>query len=220
MSFIDRFSAYIQDKNNWIMNNSIDDDYMYYDLDPSFLLIHNYKSAYGKTGYVVYALNLINPKPNWVDIYLKYNNTIIKHIDGLYLEDMNYLTPCPNMDSVKKGYWQDESIVFPYFVKNSLEYNLNILYFNELEYIQRTIRKNLFENILVFESIEEKNDFKEYVEFKWNSENAFVYDFLENNLINLDEQTVIAYKEQLLDIAKLQKMLNEFRSCIKPIQQA
>lgn len=117
-------------------------------------------------------------------------------------------SPLPNVISIEEP---NDKVLYRYWVKNTLEYNLH-LFFLEEDYGEAMLsERSLMENVLVFEDENEHQLFNYYIETHWCNKDEYIdrdYRVYIPEVIGYD---LNIFAEQLFNIYILRNMLIEFR---------
>lgn len=117
-------------------------------------------------------------------------------------------SPLPNVISIKEP---NDKILYGYWVKNTLEYNLHLFFLDEENSESMLSEKLLMENVLLFEDENEHQMFNSYVKTHWCNKDKYIdrdYEVYIPKVIGKDLRPFVV---ELFDIHILQNMLIEFR---------
>lgn len=208
---LERMMIYLKSPDLWNCSpNNYCAEKKYYSLSPEFTIESVMDDS--KNGYQYYLFNQTDIRPRWYDINLYYHQTIIASLEGVSLDGGRYFTPSPRTDGVSLTQYHHWDISFKYYIKNSIEYIVHEFYYHP-DGDDETIAHNRFMDcILVFESDNEKEEFKHFVAQNWKNKqeynkNIWMPYFVEINGYNMD-----VIKEEFLNSQILKKMLDQFRN--------
>lgn len=208
----DRLEIYLGEPENWV-NSPQGEMHKYYKYFPEFTIDYR-NDGDDRKGYQYYLFSQMNHSSRWHDIIIKYHQTILTEIEGVTLDSGRYFTPVPELDGISlsdRGSWD---ITLRYYIKNSFLYKLNHFFFkNEFSSEAKYARERFMKVILLFKSIREKEEFKQYVIDnendieKYSSEVHLPYipEKLEGYIDN-------AFDEDYRNALIMQKMLIDFRN--------
>lgn len=212
-TLIEKFEIYLKDTKNWI-NTS---DYimeMYYKFFPEYRLIYDFDES--RHGYEYYHFFQSDSTPSYLKIQLYYHQTLLADFVGLSLDGGRYATPCPETDGITFNANRGWDITFKYMEKDSLIFKLNeFLYCKKYTDDARISRNNFFESILVFNSKEERLNFKRFIKRNWEESRKCYSSEIQSIVPTVPKlgngYTYGAFKQECEDICILQKMLSEYR---------
>jgi len=146
----------------------------------------------------------------WRTIRLKYANTCLLEIPGNALNGDRYFTnsPLSNVISIEEP---NDKILYGYWVKNTLEYNLHLFFLEEENSGDISSERLLMENVLLFEDENEHQMFNSYVKTHWCNKDEYIdrdYEVYIPEVIGYDLSPFVV---ELFNIHILQNMLIEFR---------
>ncbi len=175
---------------------TIDDDHE--DLSPEF-----------------YCYAMTNEKAVFQSISVNYFGTKLYGTQAVVLDGGRYSTPVPEWGFLHfDKYKIDSHYALKYFTKNDPSFKLNEFLYDDKNGEERDARRRLFEVVLLFEDVNEKEKFMEYVQLNPNDFTkkfkAFEgeYSWIETHNQRKDEQIVSRLK-----VGKaLNQMLAEYRS--------
>ena len=156
---IERFSSYLSDRDNWI---EMPNEYIkYYKTNPEYVIEIEDDD---RDGYEYYMFNQTDPRPHWSTIRLKYYNTVLIEYSGLSLDGGRYFSIAPQKSFI--SYNLNDFVCIHHLIKNSLEYRIHEFFYksSDNEYSDEFFaHQNFIDSILVFETNEQLENFKEYV---------------------------------------------------------
>lgn len=209
----EKFEIYLKDSKNW-MNISDNTMEMYYKIFPEYRLIYDFDES--RHGYEYYHFFQSDSTPSYLKIQLYYHQTLLADFVGLSLDGGRYDTPCPETDGIAFNAIRGWDVMFKYMEKDSLIFKLNeFLYCKEYTDDARISRNNFFESILVFNSKEERLNFKRFVKRNWKECRKHYSSEIQSIVPTVPKlgngYTDGAFKQECEDICILQKMLSEYR---------
>lgn len=161
--------------------------------------------------YQYYLFNQTDITPHWRKISMYYHQTLISTLEGICLDGGRYFTPTPLTDGISLGEFRHWDIVFKYFVKDTLPYVVHQFYY-EPDGDDETISHDKFQEcILIFESENEKEEFKNYVLINWGYKEQFKKDIWLPHFPKIKGYIMKEFEKQYRDVQILKKMFDEFK---------
>lgn len=198
---IERFQLYLKDYKNW--ESADGEQSWYYKIFPEFRLETERDDS--RDGYEYYCFSQIDPRPIWYNLHLKCSGTILQDFSAIALDGARFFTASPQMKVLNLG--RDE--VLFYFVKGTLEYDLNNFFLHNSVSIDQFSVHRWYECIPVFVSEEEKNDFFYYLQQNgirpYQGKAFLVPDKLQNG------EDPARYRRQYPDALSVVEMLEDYR---------
>ena len=121
------------------------------------------------------------------------------------------MSPCPLLDGVSLSGYGSWDISYRYFVKGDLAYAVHEFYLEEKNGEAQISDRRLMENILLFETEEERQYFNCFLENNWWNRESYLKDIRDPYVPKLEGYNIEFFKEQMINAQILQKMLSEFR---------
>lgn len=210
LSPLQRMQVLLKDKNDWD-NIPGSDDIKYYRYAPEYTIGWSFERSEFRTGYEYYFLNQTDHHPCWGNIQLKYFQTVLYETSGNVLDGGRHLSPAPDMTGISFSRYGGWDVSYRYWEKDSLDYAIHSFYFDINSAEARWSENKLLENVLVFESKEEHELFRFYVECHWCEKDVYRQDIREPYVPELPGYNVEHFKNEILTVRILQKMLEAFR---------
>ncbi len=152
----------LADKEHWTLLSTIDStDDKYYDFAPEFTIHHEIDDD--RNAYEYYMLSQTDSRPGWYDIRLCYYQTVIYDTVGIALDGGRYFAPAPSRsfidwDGLSAGMLPD--LTFCYYTKDSLDWALNIFFYDETSSEATQSRCRFLNEVLLFEDDSERKSFE------------------------------------------------------------
>lgn len=204
MHFKEKAKELLKEKHNWVNNYISDSDVFYHSLFPEFTMIIEIDFNSHNTAY--YSFAMVNESTHFGEIKIQYNGVPLESLPVVCLDSGRYLTSTPQAEFIRFDN-KRASLMYSYFLKNSLLYEIHKFLLNEEDDEAYFAYKRLMEFVLLFEDQEEKYRFNQYVT---NNTDRF------NELFNsLTEYPFIkeGYHFEKMRVARVFKiMLNEFKT--------
>src|SRR5699024_9694619 len=118
-----------------------------------------------------YLFNQTDIRPHWNEIRIYYHQTLLFTCEGINLDGGRYFTPVPETSGISIGSISKWDIIFKYFIKNTLLHEIHEFYYVPDGDEADTSHNRFMECVLLFDSKEELESFKEYVLVNWNRSN-------------------------------------------------
>lgn len=161
--------------------------------------------------YQYYLFNQTDITPHWREIRIFYHQTLLSTLEGICLDGGRYFTPTPSTDGISLGEFHDWDIVFKYFIKNTLLYVIHEFYYKP-DGDDETISHDKFkECILIFESENEKEEFKNYVVENWEYKERIQRDIWLPYFPEIEGYNMKEFEKQYRDVQILKRMFEEFK---------
>ena len=205
-----RMKLYLEKKAEWDSAPGYD-NIKYYRLAPEFTIGYSINDPEERDGYEFYLLNQTDNTPHWTNIQLKYHQTLLIELTGIFLDGGRHFSPAPEMDGVSLNRYGSWDIAYRYWVKDSLEYVIHQFFLDEESHEALWSERLFMENILVFDSEDEHQLFNWYVENYWYDKEKYADGIREPYVEEIPGYNVQVFKDQIKDTAILQKMLEAFR---------
>ena len=207
---LERMKLYLEKKAEWDSAPGYD-NIKYYRLAPEFTIGYSINDPEERDGYEFYLLNQTDNTPHWTNIQLKYHQTLLIELTGIFLDGGRHFSPAPEMDGVSLNRYGSWDIAYRYWVKDSLEYVIHQFFLDEESHEALWSERLFMENILVFDSEDEHQLFNWYVENYWYDKEKYADGIREPYVEEIPGYNVQVFKDQIKDTAILQKMLEAFR---------
>lgn len=209
-STLERMKIYLQEPDSWVCSSDdCDAEIKYYRFSPEFTIESVFEE--NKKGYQYYLFNQTDIHPRWYDINLYYHQTKMASLGGVSLDGGRYFTTTPQTDGVSLTQYNHWDVSFKYFIKGSIEYIVHEFYYHP-DGDDATFAHNRFmECVLVFDTDQEKDSFKEYIKCSWPNKVKYNSDIWLPDFTTIEGYNMEGFKEEYLNSQILQKMLMEFR---------
>ena len=150
-------------------------------------------------------------------IRIKCNGTVVDTYQIVALDGGRYSTPIPEWGFLGRRITENgPEFSYKYFIKDSFRYSLHKFMYHEENDDERYAYDDFISIILVFNSIEEKNNFDEYVEYHIEKLRTAVDNQTEYSCVKADSDAETRFVIHRLRTALvLQCLLKEFRSLEK-----
>jgi len=163
------------------------------------------------TAYQYYLFIQTDIEPHWREIRIFYHQTLLSILEGVSLDGGRYFTPTPLTDGISLGPFHKWDIAFKYFIKDTLPYIVHEFYYEPDGDEETTAHDRFEECIMIFETENEKESFKNYVETKWASKKDFSMNIWLPHFPEIDGYIMEEFKKQYYNVQILKRMLAEFR---------
>ena len=155
-----RVKVMLEDKEHWrFLSEVVGTEDKYYLYAPEFTVCHY--SDDERDGYEYYMLNQTDPSPSWYMIEIRYFQTRIFDTLGIALDGGRYFAPAPSRSFVR---WNrrslDFNLMYCYYTRDSLDWNLNEFFFDENYGDARIARRRFLETVVIFQDEEERKGFE------------------------------------------------------------
>lgn len=120
-----------------------------------------------QTGYEYYLFNQTDSWPDWYDINLYHNQTILASIGGINLDGGRCFSSTP-----ETRFFSVENSGFPLmykcFIQGSVRFVLHEFFYSGMEWDEQYAHDCFEECVLFFRNKEEQCDFEKYVQLNWS----------------------------------------------------
>lgn len=207
---LDRIMMYLKNSNLWdCSSDNYNSEKLYYRFSPEFTIESIVDDS--KDGYQYYLFNQTDIHPRWYDINLYYHQTMLASLEGLSLDGGRYFTPSPRTDGISLTKYHHWDISFKYFIKDSIEHIVNVFYYHPDGDDETIAHDKFMDCILLFETNDEKERFKNYVFYNWNNKEEYSSNIWMPYFEEIEGYNMDVIKEEYRNSQILQKMLVAFR---------
>ncbi|WP_151736748.1 AlbA family DNA-binding domain-containing protein ['Paenibacillus yunnanensis' Narsing Rao et al. 2020] len=200
----------LENKDEWKQ----DGDTYYNIYNPEFTITNEFEEDRREVRSEFYAYAMTNSSTMYQMLSVKYFGTQLYGRQVALLDSAQYSTPVPEWEFFTFGvYKSNPDYAMKYFTKDSPHYILNEFLYDEDSFEQSYARRRFFEVVLLFENMQEKDTFLEYIH---HHKDDFLnqlealddnWSWIEANTQRQQEQVVIRLKTGKV----LNQMLQEFR---------
>lgn len=206
---INRFKEYLNHKDDWSKSPGFD-ELKYHKLFPEFTIGYSMDDPFERDGYEFYLFSQTDNKPHWTIIQLRYYQTLLFQMDGIILDGGRHFSPCPLTDGISLTQYLSWDVVYRYFIKDSLEFIIHDFYLDNNSEAMWSDQR-FMNNILLFETETEHNEFNEYIKVNWSEERLNADNFFIPNIPKLENYNISHFIREIKTAQILNEMLNEFR---------
>lgn len=201
--YLERSDEWLDSPTDWITAKK------YHKQFPEFTI--EYSLEDDGDAYQYYLFNQVDSTPHWREIRIFYHQTLLTEMEGILLDGGRYFTPTPETDGVSLKEFRKWDLAFKYFIKDTLRYVIHRFYY-EPDGDDKTISHNRFEEcILIFESENEKEAFKQYVFYNWSKKEKLYTKMWIPYFPQIEGYKMAELKKQYRNAQVLKRMLEEFR---------
>ncbi|MGE7840716.1 ATP-binding protein [Lysinibacillus sp. NPDC093712] len=206
---LERVEYYLKKSNEWIHSTSGISSKKYYKYFPEFTIEHiREDDVYG---YEYYLFNQTDTRPRWYEIKLYYHQTLLFATRGVSLDGGRYFTSIPFTDGISLTSCHDWDIPFKYFIKDTLEYTIHEFYFSPDGDEKSTSHRKFMECMLVFDSEDEKESFKEYVLSVWHDNHKYSQSIRIPHIPEIMSYITDEFKKEYKNVQILKNIFEEFK---------
>lgn len=216
---LDRVSLMLRDKAHWnYLTQIYGSEDKYYQFSPEFTIHHSMDE--NRDAYEYYLLNQTDPEPGWYDIKICYYQTTIYDTLGMALDGGRYFSPVPERAFIRwtsEKYQSNPDLTYCYFVRNSIDWDLHIFFYDAESYEARIAREKFMNMVVIFDTEEEHSDFDSFL-----SDNKNRFDEIFNTirepyvpverLENYSQEGISSFSTSMRAVPVLKEMLEEFRA--------
>lgn len=208
---LERMKIYLKKSDLWdISPDKGPLEKLYYRFSPEFTI--ESVADYSETGYQYYLFNQTNIKHTWYEINLFYHQTMLASLEGVSLDSGRYFTSVPRTDGISVTNNHGWDVLIKYFVKNSMDYTIHEFFYHPDGDDQTIAHDKFMDCILVFDSDNEKEEFKNFVMRNWEHNDEYKDNIYLPSFNQIEEYNMDAFKEDFLNSQILKRMLIAFRN--------
>lgn len=207
---LERAKLFLNHASDWA-ECEYDESKMYYSFAPEFTIEYLRPEDDLRTGREYYFMNQTDNTPRWIDIYLRYHQTVIYEVTGLLLDGGRLTCPAPDRNGFSLKPYHSWDVSYAYMEKDSLKYSIHMFYYDEENGEHRISRNALLARMLLFENAEEHQNFLEYAKGKWKYRDEYLKQIREPYIEMEDGNYKDILLKQTEDAIILILMLEEFR---------
>lgn len=184
---------------------------------PEYVLEHVYDESDRDLRAEFYAYAMTNEHVVYSSIVVKCSGTIVDNYQIVALDGGRYTTPTPEWGFLGKRLTENgPEFSYKYFLKDSFRYSLHSFMYHEENGEERYAHDDLMDIVLLFDSVDEKNEFEKYVEYHIQNLRDRVDAQNEYSYVRADSEAETRFIIHRLRIARvLQSILKEYREWVK-----
>ena len=184
---------------------------------PEYVLEHVYDESDRDLRAEFYAYAMTNEHVVYSSIVVKCSGTIVDNYQIVALDGGRYTTPTPEWGFLGKRLTENgPEFSYKYFLKDSFRYSLHSFMYHEENGEERYAHDDLMDIVLLFDSVDEKNEFERYVEYHIQNLRDRVDAQSEYSYVRADSEAETRFIIHRLRIARvLQSILKEYREWVK-----
>ena len=201
--------------NNQLEWNETQDCY-YNIFRPEYVLEHVYDESDRDLRAEFYAYAMTNEHVVYSSIVVKCSGTIVDNYQIVALDGGRYTTPTPEWGFLGKRLTENgPEFSYKYFLKDSFRYSLHSFMYHEENGEERYAHDDLMDIVLLFDSVDEKNEFERYVEYHIQNLRDRVDAQNEYSYVRADSEAETRFIHRLRIARVLQSILKEYREWVK-----
>lgn len=164
-----------------------------------------------------YAYAMTNEHVVYSSMVVKCSGTIVDNYQIVALDGGRYTTPTPEWGFLGKRLTENgPEFSYKYFLKDSFRYSLHSFMYHEENGEERYAHDDLMDIVLLFDSVDEKNEFERYVEYHIQNLRDRVDAQNEYSYVRADSEAETRFIIHRLRTARvLQSILKEYREWVK-----
>lgn len=184
---------------------------------PEYVLEHVYDESDRDLRAEFYAYAMTNEHVVYSSIVVKCSGTIVDNYQIVALDGGRYTTPTPEWGFLGKRLTENgPEFSYKYFLKDSFRYSLHSFMYHEENGEERYAHDDFMDIVLLFDSVDEKNEFERYVEYHIQNLRDRVDAQNEYSYVRADSEAETRFIIHRLRIARvLQSILKEYREWVK-----
>lgn len=184
---------------------------------PEYVLEHVYDESDRDLRAEFYAYAMTNEHVVYSSMVVKCSGTIVDNYQIVALDGGRYTTPTPEWGFLGKRLTENgPEFSYKYFLKDSFRYSLHSFMYHEENGEERYAHDDLMDIVLLFDSVDEKNEFERYVEYHIQNLRDRVDAQNEYSYVRADSEAETRFIIHRLRTARvLQSILKEYREWVK-----
>lgn len=184
---------------------------------PEYVLEHVYDESDRDLRAEFYAYAMTNEHVVYSSMVVKCSGTIVDNYQIVALDGGRYTTPTPEWGFLGKRLTENgPEFSYKYFLKDSFRYSLHSFMYHEENGEERYAHDDLMDIVLLFDSVDEKNEFERYVEYHIQNLRDRVDAQNEYSYVRADAEAETRFIIHRLRTARvLQSILKEYREWVK-----
>lgn len=184
---------------------------------PEYVLEHVYDESDRDLRAEFYAYAMTNEHIVYSSMVVKCSGTIVDNYQIVALDGGRYTTPTPEWGFLGKRLTENgPEFSYKYFLKDSFRYSLHSFMYHEENGEERYAHDDLRDIVLLFDSVDEKNEFERYVEYHIQNLRDRVDTQNEYSYVRADSEAETRFIIHRLRTARvLQSILKEYREWVK-----
>lgn len=184
---------------------------------PEYVLEHVYDESDRDLRAEFYAYAMTNEHVVYSSMVVKCSGTIVDNYQIVALDGGRYTTPTPEWGFLGKRLTENgPEFSYKYFLKDSFRYSLHSFMYHEENGEERYAHDDLMDIVLLFDSVNEKNEFERYVEYHIQNLRDRVDAQNEYSYVRADSEVETRFIIHRLRTARvLQSILKEYREWVK-----
>lgn len=184
---------------------------------PEYVLEHVYDESDRDLRAEFYAYAMTNEHVVYSSMVVKCSGTIVDNYQIVALDGGRYTTPTPEWGFLGKRLTENgPEFSYKYFLKDSFRYSLHSFMYHEENGEERYAHDDLMDIVLLFDSVDEKNEFERYVEYHIQNLRDRVDAQNEYSYVRADSEAETRFIIHRLRTARvLQSILKEYREWVE-----
>ena len=184
---------------------------------PEYVLEHVYDESDRDLRAEFYAYAMTNEHVVYSSMVVKCSGTIVDNYQIVALDGGRYTTPTPEWGFLGKRLTENgPEFSYKYFLKDSFRYSLHSFMYHKENGEERYAHDDLMDIVLLFDSVDEKNEFERYVEYHIQNLRDRVDAQNEYSYVRADSEAETRFIIHRLRTARvLQSILKEYREWVK-----
>ena len=180
---------------------------------PEYVLEHVYDESDRDLRAEFYAYAMTNEHVVYSSMVVKCSGTIVDNYQIVALDGGRYTTPTPEWGFLGKRLTENgPEFSYKYFLKDSFRYSPHSFMYHEENGEERYAHDDLMDIVLLFDSVDEKNEFERYVEYHIQNLRDRVDAQNEYSYVRADSEAETRFIIHRLRTARvLQSILKEYR---------
>lgn len=204
---LEKCKMYLKDKDNWEQSEFYK-EIKYYRPFPEYTIETNFEMETHRDGCEYYMLGQINMHASWASVFIRYHQTALVQTLAISLDGGRCMAAMPDIGFIK---FRNHDLIYGYMIKDSL---ISILdnFLCDSNRSDAVLAHDIYmNNILVFESEEEKKIFEEYVQNNWDENYEKMIQDVRTPHLPEDDLNYDYMVNQYKTVQVMQRMLREQR---------
>lgn len=204
---IEKCKLYLKDKDNWEQSEFYK-EIKYYKPFPEYTIETNFEMETNRNGYEYCMFDQRDMNASWASIFIRYHQTVLVQTLAISLDGGICMVAAARLGFME--FW-NHNLCYDYMIKDSLTYILNCFLSDENSSSAVLAHSIYMNNILVFDSEEEKSAFEEYVRNNWDDSYEEMIQAVPTPHLPDDDREYDYKLNQYKTVQVVQRMLRKFR---------
>ena len=209
LSPIEKVKLYLKSPEQWADSPS-QEGRKYYTLAPEYTIDYSFEPSDGRDGYEFYLFNQTDETPHWSDITIRFHQTVLVDIGGVFLDGGRYFTSTPDFSGFSLNDYSSWDVSYCYYVMDSIKHLIHEFYYSGDG--EQTYARDRFEEcILIFVTETERKDFIKFAKANWHRKDELSKGIIPICINPIKGYNVEVFVERYINSQVMKKLLEEYR---------